>query len=183
MGEPQPRVLSVVSMGDWGYQPDDEVAEGSAKGRSTPPGGPEQTGAHGIGAVVHRTLLGLAGLGMLVGFFMPWLTVGDMVTISGFDLLTGQGRLFESMAGPGKLPLAFLPVSGALLVAGAVTGHRLTAWLGLGAGGCGLVYGLLALVRLFFRTTGPGMWTVVVSLLIALGAGLVALGARRRRRG
>jgi hypothetical protein len=137
-------------------------------------------GAHVAGATV-RLLLALSGAGLLVGFFMPWLTMGNMVVISGFSLVASSGELVASFSGPGRLLLFAIPAFGIALICAALMGRpRLNQALALTAGASILGYGLFTLIKLFFDSTGLGMWLVVLAALLALAIGLIGLGSRAR---
>jgi hypothetical protein len=42
-----------------------------------------------------------------------------------------------------------------------------------------LLFGFIILVRFFIKSTGLGMWLVIVSSLLGLSVGLVAIGRAR----
>jgi hypothetical protein len=132
------------------------------------------------GNVLTRGLLGLAGLGLLVGFFMPWLVLGHVAALSGFSLMVTRGEVVEMISGSHRVMLFAVPLLGVVLLAGAFFGHRSMVWIGTISGVCLLVFGLFTLISLFFATTGLGMWVVVFSAFLALGVGLVGIGKRRR---
>jgi len=123
-----------------------------------------------------RFFLGAAGFGLLIGFFMPWIHMGDLVVISGFSLVASSGQSIDIMSGPHRGLLFIVPLSAIALIASAISGHRLTAWVAILAGGLLISFGLYTLIRMFFSTTGIGMWLVTVSALAAFGAGLVGYG-------
>ncbi len=123
-----------------------------------------------------RLLLGSAGLGLLTGFFMPWIHMGNLVVVSGFSMVTSSGQAVEILSGPHRALLLIIPVSGLALLGSAMSSHRLTAWVAMFTGGLLISYGLYMLIRMFFETAGLGMWVVAVSALVALGAGLVGYG-------
>ncbi|MGD8861013.1 MAG: hypothetical protein PVI30_13480 [Myxococcales bacterium] len=128
------------------------------------------------GAMAVRVVLGIAGLGLLLGFFMPWLQLGSVMSVSGFGLVVSGGEMVEEMSGPHRGLLVVIPASALLLFMAAVRGHWIAVWLGIGTGAAVLAYGFYTLLRLFLDSTGMGMWIVVLSALLALGTGLFARG-------
>lgn len=111
---------------------------------------------------------------------MPWVDLVTMVSVSGFDLMVSQGQMIALLSGPFRMLLLAVPVAGALLLLGAVTGHRASLWVALLTGLLVLGYGTITLVRLFLETTGLGLWIVVGAAFLAFGLSLVTLGRRLR---
>lgn len=102
--------------------------------------------------------------------------MGDVVVVSGFSLVTSSGQAVDILSGPHRALLFMVPLSAIALMGSAMSGHRFTAWVAILTGGVLISYGFYTLIRLFFATTGMGMWVVAVSALVALGAGLVGYG-------
>jgi len=126
-----------------------------------------------------RAVAFLAGLGLLGGFFLPWLRFGEVAAVSGLSLMVSSGTAVTALAGPAKGMLIIVPVCGGALVACAVLFPRL-AGLATFVGGLSVIgFGLFTLARAFFQTVGTGMWIVVLSALVAAATGLVALSRRR----
>jgi hypothetical protein len=75
--------------------------------------------------------------------------------------------------------LIAVPLLGALLLGGSILGYRATRWLAIGGSGLILLFGFIILIRLFITSTGLGMWLVILSALLGLSIGLVAVGRSR----
>jgi len=117
----------------------------------------------------------VAGLGLLVGFFLPWMRFGQFAALSGLSLMVSSGSAVDALAGPSRGLLVIIPVCGAALVASAIFAPRVAALVSLISGIVILAFGLFTLARLFFETVGPGMWIVVVSALASAAVGLAYL--------
>lgn len=144
----------------------------------TPPAAPSRI--HTLRTVTVRILLSICGLGMLVGFFLPWVDFGSMMQASGFQLIMSSGEMAERLSGPHRIiPLA-VPILGVLMVVGAVVGHRLAQWVAVLSSMALLAYGIATLLTVFLESTGLGVWLVVSAAFIALAVGLLSIGADRR---
>lgn len=139
---------------------------------------PVRSGEQGVAALVSRVLLGLAGFGLLVGFFMPWVRFGNMVVLSGFSLSASSGDAVEVLSGSGRALLFMVPLSAVALIVCAYTGHRIWVWVALLTSAVLLSYGAFTVVRLFLQSTGAGMWLVVGCALLAFAIGLIGYGRR-----
>jgi hypothetical protein len=133
--------------------------------------------------MVERVLFGLCGSLLLVGFFLPWFVAGAMVSMSGLALVFASGEMVGMIAGANRLLLVVVPLLGAILLGGAIVGHRVTRWLAVGGAGVILLFGFIILVRFFVSSTGLGMWLVVVAALLSLSIGLVSIGRVSRTSG
>lgn len=122
-----------------------------------------------------RAIVLVAGLGLLVGFFLPWMRFGQFAALSGLSLMVSSGSAVDALAGPSRGLLVIIPVCGAALVASAIFAPRVAALVSLISGIVILAFGLFTLARLFFETVGPGMWIVVVSALASAAVGLAYL--------
>jgi hypothetical protein len=131
-----------------------------------------------IGSLAMRSLLALCGAGLVLGFFMRWMTIGRIVSVSGFTLMVTQGEAVTMLSGGNRWLLFTVPALGVSLLLGAFSGRRVTLWIGLLGALAVLGFGFFAVVQLFFQTTGFGMWLVVVSAFLAFGLSLVGLGRR-----
>lgn len=120
-----------------------------------------------------RAVLGLAGLGLVAGFFMPWVHFGELVSVSGLALAVSSGQAVEGMSGPHGGLILIVPLAGVLLLAGAIRGHRGIAWAALVCGFLIFAVGLYTLVRLFLDSTGAGMWVVAACAVVATAAGIL----------
>ncbi|HPG26689.1 MAG: hypothetical protein H6748_07335 [Spirochaetaceae bacterium] len=131
-----------------------------------------------FGSWVLRAALMVAGLGLLLGFFLPWLHLGTMASMSGFSLMVTGGDAVEAISGPHRALLLLVPMGGAVLCAAAVYAGRVgrvAAWAALLTGAAVTAAGLLAPLLVFLDTTGSGMWTVALSALLALAVGLFSV--------
>jgi hypothetical protein len=116
-----------------------------------------------------QTALVLSGLALVVGFFLPWVDVGGIFTVSGFSMVwRAEG------AGTTRLLLGLVPLVGALLAVAGLTGSRKTTGIALAAGGGILGYFIYSFTRAFFATTGIGLWLVLAAASVALVAGLAS---------
>lgn len=151
--------------------------DGSIARGSVTPGWADRAGGGTLRVVVF-----LAGIGLLVGFFMPWLRFGQFAAVSGLSLMVSSGEAVDALAGPSRGMLILIPASGAALLGASVFGPRVAGMAALGTGIAILGFGLFTLARLFLETMGSGMWVVVGSALLAVGAGVAGL-ARSRSEG
>jgi hypothetical protein len=155
----------------------------SAQPAETPkPEAPRASLLEKTSSFVARSLLSIAGLGLLIGFFLPWVKLGELVEASGFTLVVSSGQVIEQLSGPHRLLLFVVPVSALLLLFTAIRGTRGTTVVAVMSGLFILGYGFYTLVRLFFESTGLGMWLVVGSALLALSVGLVSYGNHLRHK-
>lgn len=138
--------------------------------------------ANRAGGGTLRVVVFLAGIGLLVGFFMPWLRFGQFAAVSGLSLMVSSGEAVDALAGPSRGMLILIPASGAALLGASVFGPRVAGMAALGTGIAILGLGLFTLARLFLETMGSGMLVVVGSALLAVGAGVAGL-ARSRSEG
>jgi hypothetical protein len=129
---------------------------------------------------VARSLWMAAGAGLLLGFFLPWFSVGQTASVSGLGLLATSGDLVQLVTGPHRFLLFSVPLLGVALVVSSAMGHRAAAWTALLTGAIILGGGLYTMVRLFFDTTGFGMWLVVGSALLALVVALLVVGSEKK---
>lgn len=150
----------------------------SSAGRS----GGEATLAQRAGDQGLRALVLVAGLGLLGGFFLPWLSFGEFAAVSGLSLLVSSGTVVEALSGPSRGLLVMIPVCGTVLVASGVLAPRLAPVAALASGVAILAFGLFTLARVFFQTVGLGMWLVVGSSLLAAAVGIAAWARKRAGR-
>ena len=126
-----------------------------------------------------RALVFVSGLGLLVGFFLPWLRFGEFAAVSGLSLMVSSGQAVDALAGPARGLLVLIPASGAALIAASVFGPRLAVLAALVGGIVVLGFGFFTLARVFFETMGVGMWIVVASAVLAAGAGVAGFARSR----
>jgi hypothetical protein len=118
----------------------------------------------------------LAGVTLVIAFFMPWVKAGSLLSSSGFGLLFVSGEMVEVVSGSYRFLLVLVPLFGALLVTGGVLAWRATQWLAVGGAAVILGFGFIQLVRVFLTSTGVGMWLVVVASMLCLVLGLLGIG-------
>jgi hypothetical protein len=129
-------------------------------------------------ALAMRVVFAVCGMGLLVGFFLPWFTVGELMSVSGLGLVFSDGQMVHMLSGANRFLLFAIPALAVVLVVGAVFGNRVVSFAAVGGGLLILGYGIYTLVRLFLSSTGPGMWLVIFSSVVALAIGLVDVGRR-----
>lgn len=119
-----------------------------------------------------RTVAAAAGLGLVVGFFLPVLDVGGMFRASGWDIVTSSNLSLWT-----RVLWALIPIGGLALVGSATVDSKaqrpIAITMGLGI----LGYSLYKTVQVFLATTGLGLWLVLAAAVAALVAGVAA---RRR---
>lgn len=144
-----------------------------------PPAPAPRLAATALGSFTARVLLVCAGVGFVIGFFLPWFNMGG-AAISGLNLLVLQGDAVEFITAPQRILMFSVPMFGAALLVTGFIGHRIALWLAL----CGAVVvvggGVYTLIKLFFGATGMGMWIVVGSALLALAVALLTFGRSRK---
>jgi hypothetical protein len=115
----------------------------------------------------------LCGAALLVGFFLPWLDVGGMISASGWDMFWGKGASWST-----KLWLLGFPLAGiALIVTGLGGDARKAAGVAAASGGILIGWMLFRLAWGFFKTTGIGLWMVIAAAIVALIFGLATRGS------
>ena len=127
-----------------------------------------------------RVVTGGAGVALLIGFFLPWIKLGEVAAISGFAMLVSSGTVIEAVAGPSRAMLFTIPAAAVAMIACSVVGPKAAARSALVSGLAILLFGLYTAARAFFSSTGTGMWLVVFASLVAAGVGLVAAGRDAR---
>jgi hypothetical protein len=127
-----------------------------------------------------RLVFATCGLGLLVGFLMPWITVGELVSVSGLGLVVSDGQMVSMLSGSHRFLLFAIPALAVVLVLGGVLGNRLASWAAVAGGALVLGYGLFTVIRLFLSSTGLGMWLVIGSAVFAFALGVFDIGRRSR---
>lgn len=140
---------------------------------------PEPGLAEKAGDQLLRGLVLLAGIGLLIGFFLPWLRFGQFAALSGLSLMVSSGTAVDALAGPARGFLLLIPACGAALVGCGWIGPRASILAALVAGLAIVAFGLFTLARVFFETVGTGMWIVTASAVLALGAGIAGIARTR----
>lgn len=126
-----------------------------------------------------RLLQGLSGVGLIVGFFMPWIKLGETVSLSGFSLVLTGG--VEQLSAPSRGLIFSIPLIGLALLATAIKGFRGLGWAGLATGILIGLVGVYTLISAFLDSTGMGMWLVSGCALMAMGTGALALRLSKGR--
>jgi len=137
-----------------------------------------QSGGAAIATMIMRVALGLAGLGLVVGFFLPWVRLGDVLVLSGLGMSLTSGEVIQTLSGPFRAIVFVVPVAGLVLLATAIRGARAIGAAGLACGLLVFATGALTLIGAFLDSTGAGMWVVVISALTATAVGFVAYRSR-----
>ena len=138
----------------------------------------EQAGGATLVTMVARVALALAGLGLVVGFFLPWVRIGDVVILSGLTMALTGGEMVQALSGPLRAIVFVVPLAGLIMLATAIRGARAIGLAGLAGGLLVFATGVITLIRAFLDSTGAGMWVVVLSALTATAVGFVVY--RRR---
>lgn len=123
-----------------------------------------------------RMLLGLCGVVLVLGFFLPWVTAGTALELSGLGLAISGGEMVQAVSGGGRFLLFLAPLMGGVLIAGAFTGHRATPWVGILGSGALLLFGIIHVISFFLSSTGVGLWLVVFAALFTLVVGSLSVG-------
>lgn len=128
-----------------------------------------------------RILQGLSGVGLIIGFFLPWIKLGELVSLSGFSLVLAGGEAVEQLSAPSRGLIFSIPLIGLALLATSIKGFRGLAWAGMATGILIVLVGLYTLISAFLDSTGAGMWLVSGCALLALGTGALALRLAKGR--
>ena len=128
-----------------------------------------------------RILQGLSGVGLIVGFFLPWIKLGELVSLSGFSLVLAGGEAVEQLSAPSRGLIFSIPLIGLALLATSIKGFRGLAWAGMATGILIVLVGLYTLISAFLDSTGAGMWLVSGCALLSLGTGALALRIAKGR--
>jgi hypothetical protein len=120
----------------------------------------------------------LAGAGLLIGFFLPWVKLGALVSVSGFGLVFAEGDVVSMISGSNRFLLFAIPLLAVTLMVLGVLGQKAASWVGAAGGVAVLGYAVYTVLSLFLASTGIGMWLVAASTLVALSLGFIDLGRR-----
>ena len=134
---------------------------------------PSRSGDAAIATMIARIALALAGLGLVVGFFLPWVRLGDVLVLSGLGMALTGGEAIQALAGPLSAIVFIVPIAGLVMLAIAIRGARAIAVTGLACGLLVVATGVITLVCAFLDSTGSGMWVVVISALTAIAVGFI----------
>lgn len=159
---------------------DDALVEGEKTTESIAPAASKAGAPH----MALRIVLGTAGLLLVVGFFLPWVQIGQHPQISGLSLVIDstpdiRGTIGETQ----RWILLVVPFFGVVLTAVGFLGLR---WSGPLAAVLGLLllgYGAVTVVIIFFQSTRVGLWLIVGGAFLALASGIfVVVRARVAKR-
>jgi hypothetical protein len=104
-----------------------------------------------------------AGIALVVGFFLPWIDVGGVVGVSGWELFqTSEISLIT------RLVFLAAPIGGVALILAGLGGGRAASSAGIAVGSVVIGYTVYKVAYTFFKISGVGLWLV-------LGAGVLAL--------
>jgi hypothetical protein len=115
-----------------------------------------------------RTFIAVAGLALLAGFFLPWISFGG---------LGASGWFFANNAGSSAF-IWLVPVGGLAMFATAITGSRYAKATSAVVGLALVGYAVVKTVHSFFATTGIGLWLVIAAALAALALPLLTRAER-----
>jgi hypothetical protein len=122
----------------------------------------------------NNMVLGITGLALVVGFFMPWIDVGGLHGVSGWDMVCS-----EQLSLITRIILALCPLGGAVLALSAFGRSNKAAQLGLAVGAGVLGYTFYKLAYGFIKVTGAGLWMVLAGATVALAIGLLTRPASK----
>ncbi len=115
----------------------------------------------------------IAGVAVVVGFFLPLFEYQGIKWLSGWELLR-EGDL------PARYWLLTVsyPILGLALIVTALAGVSSARWISLGVGGVIILYPLYKLISTLIDVAGSGAFLMFGGGLIALICGLVGRAAR-----
>jgi hypothetical protein len=160
---------------------DDALVEGEGASEAAAPAAkPKAASPH----MALRIVLGTAGLLLVVGFFLPWVQIGDNPQISGLSLVIDDTPDIRNTIGETqRWILLVVPAFGVALTAIGFMGFRWSGPVGAVLGLLLLGYGAVTTVIIFFQSTRVGLWLIVAGAFLALGSGvLVWVRARFAKR-
>ncbi len=108
----------------------------------------------------------LVGGALIVGFFLPWISLGLFGGISGFDMVWhGEGDYLS------RLALLCCPILGVSLVAAGLNRSRAAAAMGVLSGVGILGYVAVKIAWGLLTGTGLGLWLVLGGAVAAIVVG------------
>ena len=116
--------------------------------------------------------MGVAGLALVFGFFMPWIDILGLVNASGWDLVRDDHLGLGTRA-----VIGLCPVAGGALAFAAFNKSENAAWIALASGLGVLGYTGFKVAYAFTKITGWGLW-----LVLAAGGVSLVLGLATKRR-
>lgn len=131
--------------------------------------------------MVLRIVLGTAGLLLVVGFFLPWLKLEELATVSGMQLVIDENPVIRALVGNDtqRYLLLLIPGFGLALTAVGFLGVRYSGHIAAVLGVLIVLYGVVTLIIFFFQKTGVGLWLILVGAILAIAAGTFAWARSR----
>ena len=128
-----------------------------------------------------RIVLGTAGLLLVVGFFLPWLKLEEIATVSGMQLVIDDNPVIRALVGDDtqRWLLLLVPGFGLALTAVGFLGVRYSGHIAAVLGLLIVLYGLVTTIIFFFQKTGIGLWLILAGSLLAVAAGAFAWARQR----
>ena len=111
----------------------------------------------------------VAGLALVVGFFLPWIDLGIGPNASGLDVVrhTNGASFF-------RLMVLAVPIGGVAMAFCAFTNSKYTKLVSVLTGLTLVGYGIAKIVQTFFAISGFGLWLVIAASFAALAVPLLA---------
>jgi hypothetical protein len=116
--------------------------------------------------------MGVAGLALVFGFFMPWIDILGLIDASGWDLVRDDHLALGTRA-----VIGLCPVAGVALALAAFGKKPSAGWIAVASGAGVLGYTSFKLAYAFAKVTGWGLWLVLAAGGVSL---ILGLAARRR---
>ena len=134
-----------------------------------------------------RLVLGVSGLLLLVGFFLPWIKLsgGDIESVSGLGLVMADQEAIRALIGEDsqRFVLLLIPGFGVALTAVGFLGMRYSGQIAAVLGILIVGYGMVTMVIMFFEKTGYGMWLILGGAFLAVAAGTITFIRSRHEPG
>lgn len=124
-------------------------------------------------ATTQRVVFALAGVALIVGFVMPWVKIPHYGSLTGFELTVSNNAIVEAISTTHRGLFAICPVAGAVLLALAVRGYRITSSLATLTGLSIIGLAMITLAALFVRSTSLGLWLVLAAAFATVVFGAV----------
>ncbi len=135
-----------------------------------------------------RLLLGISGLGILVGFFLPWIRQTEIIngaaggSITNVRMLSGLDLIMRGhLSGTPVAWLLLVPALGLLVACVSMLGFRWSGQLAILSALGLIVYAGYILLRTFIGLTGFGLWLVAGSVGTTILSGVITTMIVRTR--
>ncbi len=126
-----------------------------------------------------RALYVLAGALIAVAFFMPWLRVGDIGRLSGFEIMTADNIVLrQAVNRTHRMFVGAVPLLGVLMALFAFKGWRVAHFTALATGLYIFVFGISIFAALFFSATSLGLWLIIGAALCSTAVPALLLSRR-----